>query len=57
MLFVILFSGAGFTLLYRARLLNNLSLVERTNKMVALFEDIGVLVSIVIVLILSVAGG
>lgn len=55
--FIILLVGAIFTIIYRLRLMNNLSLVRSTTKIVSIFEDFGRLVSVVLVITLSLTGG
>jgi NADH:ubiquinone oxidoreductase subunit 5 (subunit L)/multisubunit Na+/H+ antiporter MnhA subunit len=53
----LLLVGAIFTVVYSIRLLNNLRLVRRTTKITSIFEDLGRLISIMLVLFLSVLGG
>jgi len=57
LMFILLLIGAIFTLIYSLRLLNNLRLVRRTTKITSLFEDLGRMLSILLVLSLSILGG
>jgi hypothetical protein len=54
---IVLLVGAIFTVVYRLRLINSLSLVRSTTKIISIFEDFGRLISVILVIILSLSGG
>ena len=56
-LVVVLLVGAIFTVVYRLRLINNLSLSRSSTKIISIFEDFGRLISVIGVILLSLLGG